>query len=155
MKVLFALDHLAIRMERNTNNLLVLGGYGHGRARSSDVSCSTVIVAAAQQIEQFDRVDLGIVEPGIGIAARIVHDLAHLLAELLDNATAYSSPQTEVWVESQSLPDALVVRVIDQGVGLSHQRCAQINAQLAEPGSVEIAGVRAMGLIVVGRLAAR
>ncbi|MHC8560711.1 sensor histidine kinase [Streptomyces albidoflavus] len=92
MKTLFALDHLAVRMERNTNNILVLGGFGHGRVRTDDVDCSTVVMAAAQQIERFERVSLGVVEADVGIAARAVHDVAHILAEILDNATRFSSP---------------------------------------------------------------
>ncbi|MBW1599216.1 nitrate- and nitrite sensing domain-containing protein [Streptomyces sp. JJ38] len=154
MKALFALDHLAVRMERNTNNLLVLGGYGHGRVRVDDVPCSTVIVAAAQQIERFDRVELGIVEPGIGIAARVVHDVAHILAELLDNATRYSPPDKRVGVAVWRLWDRAVLQVVDEGVGINADRRARLNAALAEP-PTELGDVRSMGLHVVARLAAR
>lgn len=154
MKLLFALDHLAIRMERNTNNLLVLGGSGHARVRSADVACSTVIMAAAQQIEQFDRVKTGVVQPGIGIAARVVHDLAHILAELLDNATRYSSPDTSVGVAAWRLWDRAVVQVVDDGVGIKPERRAELNAALSEP-QTRVGGVRSMGLHVVARLAER
>ncbi|MEK8173886.1 ATP-binding protein [Streptomyces sp. M19] len=154
MQILFALDHLAIRMERNTNNLLVLGGYGHGRVRGDDVPCSTVILVAAQQIEQFDRVRLGVVEEGIGIAARVVHDVAHLLAELLDNATSFSSPGTRVGVTVWRLHDRAVVQIVDEGVGIQAERRARYNAALAESATV-VGDVRAMGLHVVARLAAR
>ncbi|QSB13268.1 nitrate- and nitrite sensing domain-containing protein [Natronosporangium hydrolyticum] len=155
LRELYELDHLATRMARINQSLLVLGGSGTSRVRGKAVPIVTVVQAGLSQIEQYTRVWIGSFDDGHCVAGEAVDELAHLLAELLDNATAYSSPETEVWVESQSLPDVLVLRVIDQGVGLSHQRCAQINAQLAEPGSVEIAGVRAMGLIVVGQLAAR
>lgn len=154
MKSLFALDHLAIRMERNTNSLLVLGGYGQGRARAADVPCHAVIMAAAQQIEDFDRVSLGLVEPGIGIAARAVNDLAHLLAELLDNATRFSPPEKQVGVAVWRLTDRAVVQVVDEGVGISPERRAEINALLAKP-RTDIGAVRSMGLHVVARLAAR
>ncbi|MFD3482395.1 nitrate- and nitrite sensing domain-containing protein [Streptomyces sp. NPDC058665] len=154
MKILFALDHLAIRMERNTNNLLVLGGYGHGRVRSADISCSTVIVAAAQQIERFDRVSLGVIESGIGIAARVVHDVAHILAELLDNATRFSPPDKQVGVAVWRLWDRAVVQIVDEGVGITAERRATLNKGLLEPKS-GIGDVRSMGLHVVARLAAR
>ncbi|MEU3226272.1 nitrate- and nitrite sensing domain-containing protein [Streptomyces sp. NPDC006976] len=154
MKTLFALDHLAIRMERNTNNLLVLGGYGNARVRSADIGCSTVIVAAAQQIERFDRVSLGAIEAGIGIAARAVHDVAHILAELLDNATRFSPPDAQVGVAVWRLWDRAVVQIVDEGVGISAERRAVHNAALREP-KAGIGDVRSMGLHVVARLAAR
>ncbi|CAM5737900.1 hypothetical protein SBADM41S_05484 [Streptomyces badius] len=154
MKALFALDHLAVRMERNTNNLLVLGGYGNARVRSADVGCSTVIVAAAQQIERFDRVSLGAIESGIGITARAVHDVAHILAELLDNATRYSPPDKQVGVAVWRLWDRAVVQIVDEGVGMTAERRAVHNAALLEP-QAGIGDVRSMGLHVVARLAAR
>ncbi|MFJ4856905.1 nitrate- and nitrite sensing domain-containing protein [Streptomyces sp. NPDC088730] len=154
MQTLFALDHLAIRMERNTNNLLVLGGYGNARVRSADIGCSTVIVAAAQQIERFDRVSLGVIESGIGIAARAVHDVAHILAELLDNATRFSPPDAQVGVAVWRLWDRVVVQIVDEGVGITPERRAVHNAALREPRS-GIGDVRSMGLHVVARLSAR
>ncbi|MFF1416295.1 nitrate- and nitrite sensing domain-containing protein [Streptomyces sp. NPDC058280] len=154
MKTLFALDHLAIRMERNTNSLLVLGGYGQARVRSQDIDCSTVIMAAAQQIERFDRVSLGVIESQIGIAARAVHDVAHILAELLDNATRFSPPDKQVGVAVWRLWDRAVVQIVDEGVGITAERRAVYNAALREPQS-GIGDVRSMGLHVVARLAAR
>lgn len=154
MKTFFALDHLAIRMERNTNSLLVLGGYGNARVRTADVGCSTVIVAAAQQIERFDRVSLGVVESGIGVAARAVHDVAHILAELLDNATRFSPPDKQVGVAVWRLWDRAVVQIVDEGVGVTAERRAVHNAALLQP-QAGIGDVRSMGLHVVARLAAR
>ncbi|MFE1962770.1 nitrate- and nitrite sensing domain-containing protein [Streptomyces sp. NPDC059479] len=154
MKTLFALDHLAIRMERNTNSLLVLGGYGQARVRSQDIDCSTVIMAAAQQIERFDRVSLGVIDSEIGIAARAVHDVAHILAELLDNATRFSPPDKQVGVAVWRLWDRAVVQIVDEGVGITAERRAAFNAALREPQS-GIGDVRSMGLHVVARLAAR
>lgn len=154
MQILFALDHLAIRMERNTNNLLVMGGYGHGRVRESDAPCATVVVAAAQQIERFERVAMGIVEQGIGIAARAVHDLAHILAELLDNATRFSPPDKQVGVAVWRLWDRAVVQIVDEGVGMTPERREELNGRLANP-QTSVGAVRSMGLHVVARLAAR
>lgn len=154
MKILFALDHLAIRMERNTNNLLVMGGYGHARVREADAPCATVVVAAAQQIERFERVAMGIVEQGIGIAARAVHDLAHILAELLDNATRFSPPDKQVGVAVWRLWDRAVVQIVDEGVGMTAERRDELNARLASP-QTGVGAVRSMGLHVVARLADR
>ncbi|NGO70422.1 sensor histidine kinase, partial [Streptomyces sp. SB3404] len=154
MEALFALDHLAIRMERNANNLLVLGGYGHGKVRSADAPCATVIYAAAQQIERYGRVSLGHVEQSIGVAARAVDDVAHLLAELLDNATRFSPPETRVGVAAWHLWDRAVLQIVDEGVGLPPERRAELNAELATP-QRDVGAVRSMGLQVVARLAAR
>ncbi|MFG3257763.1 nitrate- and nitrite sensing domain-containing protein [Streptomyces sp. NPDC048172] len=155
MDVLFALDHLAIRMDRNTNNLLVLGGHGRGKVRTADAPCTDVVFAAAQQIERYGRVTLGHVEPGLGIAARYVDDVAHLLAELLDNATRFSPPDTKVGVAAWRLWDRAVVQIVDEGVGIPQERRLSFNTRLAEPRADLGAAVRSMGLHVVARIAGR
>ncbi|MGW0737057.1 nitrate- and nitrite sensing domain-containing protein [Streptomyces sp. NPDC002851] len=154
MEALFALDHLAIRMEHNANNLLVLGGSGGGKVRPADAPCTSVIYAAAQQIEHYGRVTPGHVEPSITIAARVVDDIAHLLAELLDNATRFSPPDTRVGVAAWSLWDRAVLQIVDEGIGIPDERRSELNAELAAPQS-DIGAVRTMGLQVVGLLAAR
>lgn len=154
MEMLFALDHLAIRMERNAKNILVMGGYGQGRVRPSDAPCTSVIYAAAQQIEQYERVSLGHIEPTVAVAARVVDDVAHLLAELLDNATRFSPPEKKVGVAAWHLWDRAVIQIVDEGVGIPPERRAEINRELAEP-QADIGAVRSMGLQVVARLAAR
>ncbi|MET7637809.1 nitrate- and nitrite sensing domain-containing protein [Streptomyces sp. NPDC005438] len=154
MQVLFALDHLAIRMDRNAKSLLVLGGYGQGRVRTTGAPCTSVIYAGAQQIEQYERVSLGHVEPSLGIAARVVDDLAHLLAELMDNATRYSPPGKEIGVAAWRLWDRAVVQIVDEGVGIPPDKRAELNAELATP-QADVGAVRSMGLQVVARLAAR
>jgi hypothetical protein len=155
LRQLYQLDNLATRMGRINQSLLVLGGSGTSRVRREPLPMVTVIQAALSQIEQYARVRIGTVEHRLLVAGDAVDEMAHLLAELLDNATAYSPPATEVWVTGQLLPDRLMLDVFDRGVGLSAQRREQINAALAAPAAVELTGVRAMGLIVVGRLAAR
>ncbi|MFJ9412955.1 nitrate- and nitrite sensing domain-containing protein [Streptomyces sp. NPDC101227] len=154
METLFALDHLAIRMEHNANNLLVLGGVGGGRVRPANAPCTSVIYAAAQQIEHYGRVSLGHVEPSITIAARVVDDIAHMLAELLDNATRFSPPDTQVGVGAWSLCDRAVLQIVDEGIGMPDARRTALNAELASP-QADIGAVHTMGLQVVGRLAAR
>ncbi|MCK1795001.1 nitrate- and nitrite sensing domain-containing protein [Streptomyces sp. XM4193] len=154
MQVLFALDHLAIRMERNTNNLLVMGGSGQGRVRTENVALPTVLVAAAQQVENFKRVTPGSVDGTIVVAARVVHDLAHMLAELLDNALKFSPPESRVGVAAWRLADRAVVQVVDEGVGLTEERRVELNADLSDPRG-DVGAIQFMGVHVVARLAAR
>lgn len=155
LQQLYELDHLATRMARTNQNLLVLGGSGTSRIREGTVPMVRVVQAALSQIEQYTRVWIGAFDDGLRLAGEAVDEIVHLLAELLDNATTYSSPETEVWVIGRTMSDRLIVQVVDEGVGLSAERREQINGQLAAPGAVEVAGVQAMGLIVVGRLAER
>jgi hypothetical protein len=155
LRQLYQLDNLATRMGRINHSLLVLGGSGTSRVRRESVPMVTVIQAALSQIEQYARVRIGTLEHGVLVTGDAVDEMAHLLAELLDNATTYSPPETEVWVTGAPQPDRLMLYILDQGVGMSPQRREQINAQLAAPAAVELTGLRAMGLMVVGRLAVR
>ncbi|WP_189042423.1 sensor histidine kinase [Micromonospora sonchi] len=155
LQQLYQLDHLATRMARINQSLLVLGGSGISRVRQEPVPLDHVIQAALSQIEHYTRVRIGSVDRELCIAGPAVDETVHLLAELLDNATGYSPPESEVLVTGHALSDRAIVQVVDQGVGLSTQRCDQLNAALANPASVDVSGVRAMGLTVVARLAAR
>ncbi|MEG3633236.1 sensor histidine kinase [Micromonospora palythoicola] len=155
LQQLYQLDHLATRMARINQSLLVLGGSGISRVRQEPVPLDHVIQAALSQIEHYTRVRIGTVDKELAIAGNAVDEIVHLVAELLDNATGYSPPEAEVLVTGHALSDRAIVQVVDQGVGLSPQRCAQLNAALANPASVDVSGVRAMGLSVVARLAAR
>ncbi|GIJ76153.1 nitrate- and nitrite sensing domain-containing protein [Micromonospora phaseoli] len=155
LQQLYQLDHLATRMARINQSLLVLGGSGISRVRQEPVPLDNVIQAALSQIEHYTRVRIGAVDKELSIAGTAVDEIVHLVAELLDNATGYSPPEAEVLVTGHALVDRAIVQVVDQGVGLSMQRCDQLNAALANPASVDVSGVRAMGLTVVARLAAR
>lgn len=116
---LFKLDHLATRMRRNGENLLVLAGEEPGRRWTRPVPLVDVLRAAASEVEQYERVELASV-PGTDVAGRVVNDLVHVLAELLENATSFSSPQTKVKVTGHALPDGRVlVEIHDTGIGLS------------------------------------
>lgn len=116
---LFKLDHLATRMRRNGENLLVLAGEEPGRRWTRPVPLVDVLRAAASEVEQYERVELSSV-PGTDVAGRVVNDLVHVLAELLENATSFSSPQTKVKVTGHALPDGRVlVEIHDTGIGLS------------------------------------
>ncbi|MGC5050973.1 nitrate- and nitrite sensing domain-containing protein [Micromonospora sp. DT48] len=155
LQQLYRLDHLATRMARINQSLLVLGGSGISRVRQEPVPLDHVLQAALSQIEHYTRVRIGTVDKELAIAGTAVDEIVHLVAELLDNATGYSPPDAEVLVTGHALSDRAIVQVVDQGVGLSAQRCAHLNAALANPSTIDVSGVRAMGLTVVARLAAR
>jgi signal transduction histidine kinase len=152
---LFKLDHLATRMRRNGENLLVLAGEEPGRRWTRPVPLVDVLRAAASEVEQYERIELNSV-PATEVAGRVVNDLVHLLAELLENATSFSSPQTKVKVTGHALPDGRVlVEIHDTGIGLSPEDLSAINERLASPPTVDVSVSRRMGLFVVGRLSLR
>jgi signal transduction histidine kinase len=152
---LFKMDHLATRMRRNGENLLVLAGEETARQWNQPVPLVDVLRAAASEVEAYERIELvGIPEADIHGSA--VTDLVHLLAELLENATAFSSPQTKVRVTATRLPDGRVmIEIHDRGIGLTAEDFADINHKLAEPPTVDVEVAKRMGLFVVGRLADR
>ncbi|MFI1093053.1 nitrate- and nitrite sensing domain-containing protein [Streptomyces sp. NPDC020917] len=152
---LFRMDHLATRMRRNGENLLVLAGEEPGRQWNQPIPLVDVLRAAASEVEAYDRIELvGIPETDIHGSA--VTDLVHLLAELLENATTFSSPQTKVRVTATRLPDGRVmVEIHDRGIGLTAEDFADINRKLADPPTVDVEIAKRMGLFVVGRLSQR
>ncbi|GGO57339.1 sensor histidine kinase [Streptomyces lasiicapitis] len=155
LESLFRLDHLATRMRRNGENLLVLSGEEPGRRWDQPVPLVDVLRAASSEVEQYERVELSGV-PEAEIHGLAVTDLVHLLAELLENATTFSSPQTKVRVTATRLPDGRVmVEIHDKGIGLTAEDFADINHRLANPPTVDAAISQRMGLFVVGRLSDR
>ncbi|WP_370113648.1 nitrate- and nitrite sensing domain-containing protein [Streptacidiphilus sp. MAP12-33] len=152
---LFKLDHLATRMRRNGENLLVLAGEDPGRNWGEPIPLVDVLRAAASEVEQYERIELAGI-PETDVIGPAVTDLVHLLAELLENATTFSSPQTKVRVTATRLPDQRVlVEIHDKGIGLTSEDFAEINAKLADPPTVDASVSRQMGLFVVGRLSER
>ncbi|MET7681690.1 nitrate- and nitrite sensing domain-containing protein [Streptomyces sp. NPDC005423] len=152
---LFRLDHLATRMRRNGENLLVLAGEEPGRRWDQPVPLVDVLRAASSEVEQYERIELSGV-PEAEIHGRAVTDLVHLLAELLENATTFSSPQTKVRVTATRLPDGrIMIEIHDKGIGLTAEDFADINHKLANPPTVDVAISQRMGLFVVGRLSDR
>jgi signal transduction histidine kinase len=151
---LFALGHLATRMRRNEENLLVLAGGEVGARILAPLALIDVIRAAAAEIEDYHRVDAaGVAE--VAIAARVVRDVVHLLAELLENATGFAPPHTRVRVTARRAIDNVTITIFDEGIGMPAERVTELNARLARPTrlTAELAGT--MGLLVVARLAQR
>ncbi|MFD2396138.1 nitrate- and nitrite sensing domain-containing protein [Prauserella oleivorans] len=155
LATLFQLDHLATRMRRNNENLMVLSGAEPGRRSGQPVTVTDVLRAAVSEIEQYQRVVVG-TPPQLRIVGYAAGDLVRLVAELLDNATAFSAPETQVHVGTRPADDgSLTIDIVDRGIGMNDAEVAEANARLTEAGSVDIATSRRMGLFVVGRLASR
>jgi signal transduction histidine kinase len=152
---LFQLDHLATRMRRNDENLLVLAGADSTRIQREPAALVDVLRAAQSEVEHYTRVQFGIIDSDIEIAAHAVNDLVHLVAELFDNATAFSPPDSSVLVEARRVGDRAVLQVEDRGIGMSNDQYAELNDRLATPPLVDVAVSRMMGLVVVARLASR
>jgi signal transduction histidine kinase len=152
---LFRLDHLATRMRRNSENLLVLAGHEVARRWSQPVPLVDVLRAAISEIEQYERVVLN-VQPGIVVVGQAVNDVVHLVAEIVENATTFSPEDTQVYVSGQPLSSGgVLLDITDNGVGVSDQEMSHANWRLDNPPVVDVAVSRRMGLFVVGRLAAR
>jgi signal transduction histidine kinase len=152
---LFQMDHLATRMRRNSENLLVLAGHEVSRRWTQAVGLVDVLRAAVSEIEQYERVTLN-VQPGIAVRGQAVSDVVHLLAELAENATSFSAADTPVAVSGHLLNSGgVLLDITDQGVGMGAEEMAHANWRLDNPPVVDVAVSRRMGLFVVARLAAR
>ena len=152
---LFQMDHLATRMRRNSENLLVLAGHDVSRRWNQPVALVDVLRAAVSEIEQYERVSMN-VQPGISVRGQAVNDVVHLVAELVENATSFSSAETPVTVSGHLLNSGgVLLDISDQGVGMGAEEMAHANWRLDNPPVVDVAVSRRMGLFVVARLAAR
>ncbi|GIJ80249.1 Signal transduction histidine kinase [Micromonospora phaseoli] len=151
---LFKLDHLAARMRRNDESLLVLAGTESTRRWNRPIGLSAVLLAASAEIEQYQRVRHEAVAD-LHVVGHAVGELVHLLAELLENATAFSRPDTVVQVMGRVEGPGAVIEIADQGLGMSPTALAEANGVLATPPAADVATVERMGLFVVSHLAAR
>ncbi|WP_415648673.1 ATP-binding protein [Stackebrandtia soli] len=152
---LFQLDHLATRMRRNDENLLVLAGADSTRVERSSAQIGDVLRAAQSEVEQYTRVEFGTVLADSEVEPGAINDIVHLIAELLDNATSFSPPDSAVIAEARQVGDEILVRITDRGIGISPAQLADLNDQLRHISDVDISASRMMGLVVVGRLAER
>jgi signal transduction histidine kinase len=152
---LFQLDHLATRMRRNDENLLVLAGADSTRVQREPAALIDVLRAAQSEVEHYTRIEFGMIDRDIEVAAHAVNDMVHLVAELFDNATAFSPPNSNVLVEARRVGENAVLTVEDHGIGISREQLRDLNERLANPPTVDVAVSRMMGLVVVARLANR
>ena len=152
---LFQLDHLATRMRRNDENLLVLAGADSTAPRRDDALLVDALRAAQSEVELYNRIEFGTVDTDISIAAHAVNDVVRLVAELLDNATRFSPPNTVVVADARRIRDYVLIQIEDRGLGLTEDQLDALNHRLSQPPAVDVAAFRLMGLAVVGRLASR
>ncbi|MFI5793632.1 ATP-binding protein [Streptomyces sp. NPDC051677] len=157
LKGLFHVDHLATRIRRHAENLAVLGGAVSRRQWSNPVSMTEVLRSAIAEVEQYSRVKL--VPPIDGeLRGHAVADVIHLLAELVENATVFSAPHTQVLLRANLVTSGLAVEVEDRGLGMPVEEQARMNALLADPDQVNVGRLLAdgrIGLFVVSQLARR
>lgn len=155
LQSLFRLDHLATRMRRNGDNLLVLAGTALRRGQLHPVQLSDMLWSAVSQVEDYQRVEIGAVPDGI-VSGEPAIDIEHLLAELIDNALRYSPPTTPVTLSvARAVDGGYLIEIIDRGLGMSTEDLRAINDRLSSGGEVTVETARRMGLFVVGRLAKR
>jgi signal transduction histidine kinase len=157
LELLFQLDHLATRARRNAENLLILGGGQPGRRWRQPAAVEDVVRSAVSETEHFARVDT-VRLPDARVQGSVVGDLIHLLAELVDNATAFSPPDAMVTVRGNAVGKGVVVEVEDQGLGIEYTKREQLNETLRNPPGFQemtVSGQRHIGLFVVGQLAQR
>ncbi|MFD8298220.1 nitrate- and nitrite sensing domain-containing protein [Streptomyces bauhiniae] len=154
LRELFRIDHLTTRMRRHAESLIILSGAAPGRRWRGPVPVADVVASAVSEIEAYARVEVPPM-PDDGIAADAVADVVHLLAELLENATLFSPPHTEVTLRTGHEDRRLVLRVDDRGLGLDAGQREEATRTLRDPDAFDPTRHDRLGLYVVGRLAAR
>ncbi|MEU6647387.1 ATP-binding protein, partial [Saccharomonospora sp. NPDC046836] len=149
---LFELDHLATRMRRNSENLLVLAGQDAGRPLPGSVSAEEIIGAALSEVEHYQRIKIA-ATPRLAVRGDAVSDLVHVISELFENATDYSGEDAPVAVVSAMTAEGQWrIDITDRGAGMPETEIRRTNARLAQPPEVDVEVSRRMGLYVVARL---
>ncbi|WP_262985979.1 sensor histidine kinase, partial [Streptomyces sp. CBMA123] len=157
LRELFAVDHLATRMRRNAENLVILGGALPARRWRNAVPVVNVLRSAVSETENYARVVVQGV-PRASLSGQAVADVIHLVAELIENGTTFSPPYTQVQVAAQEVPKGLAVEVEDRGLGMTEDEYERLNDYLANPPELDVSALGddlRLGLFVVARLAAR
>ncbi|MEW1637095.1 ATP-binding protein [Streptomyces sp. NPDC093801] len=157
LKELFHVDHLATRIRRHAENLAVLGGAASRRQWTRPIDLSEVLRSSVAEVEQYTRVK--VVPPAGGtVRGHAVADVVHLLAELVENATVFSAPDTDVVVRAERVTSGIAVEVEDRGLGMPPQEQNRMNTLLGDPDQVSVRHLLAdgrIGLFVVSALARR
>ena len=150
----YRLDHLSTRMRRNAESLLVLAGAESPRMWEKPLEVGDVVRAALGEVDEYQRIDILALEP-VRVAGHVVSDIAHLLSELLDNATQFSPPTERVRVAGLFDESGYLLTISDHGIGMSDERIVELNQLLSHPPVLGLALEPTLGLYVVARLAAR
>jgi signal transduction histidine kinase len=151
---LFRLDHLATRMRRHAESLLVLAGVEPTRQWSNPVSVRDVVRASLSEVEGYQRVQLRLNRPA-AISGAAVSDVAHLLAELIENALVFSPPEAQVEVHGRPQVDGYAIAIVDSGIGMKADQLIRSNARLDGSESFTVAPSRYLGHYVAGHLSRR
>jgi HAMP domain-containing protein len=148
------LDHLAARMRRNAENLIVLSGAESARRWRAPVTVTDLVAVAIEEVREHGRVELLPIHDGM-IAGHAAVGVVRLVAELLENALSFSSPETRVFVSGQALPAGYLLEIEDEGIGMSEEQLGEVNRRLSEPPAMDLADTKVLGFFVIGQLAAR
>jgi hypothetical protein len=151
---LFRLDHLTARMRRHAESLIILSGQPPAPGWRDPVPFVDVIRAAVAEVEDYPRVSV-ISADDTGLAGPAAGDVIHMTAELIENATIYSPPNTPVVIQGGIVGNGFAVEIEDRGLGMSGEKLAEANEQLAEPLPFDPANTDQLGLLVAGQLARR
>ncbi|MCX5066180.1 nitrate- and nitrite sensing domain-containing protein [Micromonospora lupini] len=151
---LFRVDHLATRMRRNAENLIVLSGSTPGRAWRRNVPMVDVVRGAVAEVEDYTRVNVLPLGP-VSLAGRAVGDIIHLLAELIENGLSFSPPHTSVEVRGQLVANGFAIEIEDRGLGMSEEDLAAANHRIVDQSELNLANAARLGLYVVSRLTER
>jgi signal transduction histidine kinase len=151
---LFRLDHLATRMRRHAEGLIILSGATPGRAWRHPVDLTDVVRAAAAEAEDYPRVEVRRM-PRARVLGPVVADLTHLLAELIENATSFSPPHTRVVVGGEPVGSGFAIEIEDRGLGMSPEALREANRRIGESSGDDLFDSDRLGLFVVSRLARR
>ena len=151
---LFRLDHLATRMRRHAEGLIILSGATPGRAWRHPVDLTDVVRAAAAEAEDYPRVEVRRM-PRARVIGPVVADLTHLLAELIENATSFSPPHTRVVVGGEPVGSGFAIEIEDRGLGMSADALREANRRIGESSGDDLFDSDRLGLFVVSRLARR
>ncbi|MCP2326921.1 signal transduction histidine kinase [Hamadaea flava] len=154
LEELYRIDHLGTRLRRHSEDLVILAGAVPGRGWRNPVPLHDVLRSAVSEVEEYTRITV-VTLPEMALIGRAVSDVVHLLAELLENATAFSPRDTHVQLSGQLVPNGFAVEIEDRGVGLPQEAIDEANGRLAEPPDFDPAHSSRLGLFVVARLAAR
>ncbi|WP_462166347.1 sensor histidine kinase, partial [Frankia sp. AiPs1] len=154
LEELFRLDHLATRMRRHAEDLIVLSGSKPARGWRRPVAIKDVVRGAVAEVEDYTRVRVMPIDGG-AISGHAVGDIIHMLAELIENATSFSPPHTPVQVNGHEVSNGFVIEVEDRGLGMNPEEFQALNERLANPPPFDLSTSERLGLFVVGRLAER
>jgi signal transduction histidine kinase len=148
------LDHLATRMRRNAENLIILSGSEPARRWRGPIALTEVVRAAIGEVKEHTRVEVLPLDQ-VELAGHAAADVMHLLAELIENAVTFSAPGTQALVAGQPLPAGYLIEIEDQGLGMSDEQLVKVNERLARPPDADFALAKMLGFFVVTQLAAK